>query len=178
VNQKNLNSYILTGYSKDPATKGQSVWTQIDNSGGSGSFTSITVSGDSNLNGPIKLPYSTAGGNGIIYVNNTRFIHNYGTNNNSVFLGLEAGNLTNAAEHNIGIGSIAGKSISSGKENTFIGNAAGTAITSGERNTYIGAFSGVSNQTTNYNVGVGMNIPKMQLPLAPKTLRWELFLKP
>ena len=140
--QKKLNSYILTGYSSDPATKGQSVWTQIDNSGGSGSFTSITVSGDSNLNGPIKLPYSTAGGNGVIYVNSTRFIHNYGTNNNSVFLGLDAGNLTNNAQRNIGIGSDAGKSISSGSDNTFIGNQAGTDNTGGIRNTFVGGDSG------------------------------------
>lgn len=135
----NQNAYILTGYQSGT---GASVWTQIDNSGGSGSFTSITVSGDSNLNGPIKLPYSTAGGDGVIYVNNTPFIHDYGTNNNSVFLGLEAGNLTNTAERNIGIGSDAGKSITSGDDNTFIGHEAGKDSTGGIRNTFVGSASG------------------------------------
>jgi len=39
--KKNLNAYILTGYSTNPATAGASVWTQIGNSG----IGSATLSG-------------------------------------------------------------------------------------------------------------------------------------
>lgn len=152
--QKNLNSYILTGYSSDPATKGQSVWTQIDNSGGSGSFTSITVSGDSNLNGPIKLPYSTAGGNGVIYVNNTRFIHDYSNGNNSVFFGLNAGNLTNTSNNSVGIGNSALIGITAGNDNIGIGTSALSSTSTGSGNVALGTRALLDNNS-NWNTAIG-----------------------
>jgi len=152
--QKNLNSYILTGYSTDPATKGQSVWTQIDNTGGSGSFTSITVSGDSNLNGPIKLPYSTAGGDGVIYVNNTRFIHDYSNANNSVFFGLNAGNLTNTSNNSVGIGNSALINITTGNDNIGIGTSALSSTSTGAGNVALGTRALLDNNS-NWNTAIG-----------------------
>ena len=141
----NHDVWIASGFQS-----GQAQWSRVDNDGGPGEFTSLTINpGPTSLtgevtltSGPLNLPFTNSIGLGVINVNNTRFIHNYGTNNNSVFLGLDAGNLTNTAQKNIGIGSDAGKSITSGSDNTFIGHEAGTDNTGGIRNTFVGSSSG------------------------------------
>jgi hypothetical protein len=160
----NHDVYIASGFQA-----GQAQWSRVDNDGGPGEFTSLTINpGPTSLtgevtltSGPLNLPFTNSIGLGVINVNSTRFIHNYGTNNNSVFLGLDAGNLTNTAQKNIGIGSDAGKSITSGSENTFIGHEAGTDNTGGIRNTFVGSSSGSnmvgSQGDTSQNTAVGFS---------------------
>ena len=71
--KKNLNAYILTGYSTNPATAGASVWTQIDNSGGGGSFTSLTVNpGPTDLTGTVYFRTNNAlDAQGLLKTSNT-----------------------------------------------------------------------------------------------------------
>jgi len=66
----NQNAYILTGYQSGT---GASVWTQIDNSGGGGSFTSLTVNpGPTDLTGTVYFRTNNAlDAQGLLKTSNT-----------------------------------------------------------------------------------------------------------
>lgn len=98
------------------------------------------------MNGSIDLLPTSSATNGVIYKNNTRFIHNfakYALNDNNVFMGLGAGNFS------MGTGILADP-VFYGTENVGIGASTLAANTTGYSNTAIG-HTALSLNTTGYN---------------------------
>jgi len=103
----------------------------------------------------INLP-TTSSSEGIIYVNSSRFIHAYGTDN--IFIGRSAGNFTlttGSALRNTALGSLAVDALTTGDDNVGIGYQALTSNTDGVDNTAIGVNSLVNNSTGDANVAIG-----------------------
>lgn len=92
----------------------------------------------------LSLPSTTAT-DGQIRINNSRFLHGYGSLN--TFVGNNTGNFTLTGGNNVGIGASALTSVTSGAQNTIIGVAAGDAITSTSDNTAVG-YAAMSALTT------------------------------
>lgn len=103
----------------------------------------------------INLP-TTSSSEGIIYVNGSRVLHAYGTDN--LFLGRSAGNFTlttGSALRNTAIGSLAVDALTTGDDNIGIGYQSLTSNTDGVDNTAVGVNSLVLNSTGDANVAVG-----------------------
>ena len=94
---------------------------------------------------------------GVIYSNTDTLLHTYGSFSNNIFLGINAGNLSNVTQDNIAIGSLAGADIATGTgNNIMIGSSAGTNLTTGNHNVIIGAGAGtnyVSTESDNILIG-------------------------
>lgn len=92
-------------------------------------------------------PTNSAGTIGVIRLTggNQKFLHNFSSNGgalaDNVFLGLDAGNLTNSGTRNIGVGASSLSSLTTGQSNTCFGEQAGFSITSGNGNSVFGAQS-------------------------------------
>ncbi|MDQ5968834.1 MAG: hypothetical protein QG561_1096 [Patescibacteria group bacterium] len=89
----------------------------------------------------MDLAPTSSATNGVIYKNNTRFIHNfakYAPNDNNVFIGLGAGNFT------MGTGILADP-VFYGTENVAIGASTLAANTTGYSNTAVGHTSLTAN---------------------------------
>lgn len=92
-------------------------------------------------------------GDNLIYIGSTIYEHSTGTN--SVFMGLNAGNLTNTGTDNIGIGYQALRDVTTGSNNTAIGFSAGLQLSTGSSNTIVGSGSAVSVLTGQANTIIG-----------------------
>lgn len=95
----------------------------------------------------LNLPQSTTPSSGVININSTLFLHNFGgTNDRNTFVGQESG--TDA----ITSGNL------TGDENTFLGaQTANNLLGSASGNTGIGTFSLYVLETGNFNTAVGHN---------------------
>jgi len=116
----------------------------------SGAGNTISIS----LNNAISLPSTNAAGTaGIIYLNNSTFMHGYGSSN--TFLGDTAGNLTITGANNAGIGTQVLTALTSGNFNSAAGSRALDSLTSGSDNSAVG-YSALANITTeNNNTAIG-----------------------
>ena len=92
---------------------------------------------------------------GMIGINNTRFLHTYGTNN--LFIGRDAGNFTLTQTRNIGIGALVLDALTDGEDNLGIGHTALTANQSGDNNVALGSFALAANVSGTGNMGIGTN---------------------
>ncbi|MCF8233736.1 MAG: tail fiber domain-containing protein [Bacteroidales bacterium] len=115
------------------------------------------------LTGSITLS-STIDSNGIIYKDNSVFLHNFkppiGDGNNT-FLGLNAGNLSmTSANHNTGIGYNCLQGLTSGSYNTALGFFSMRNIKGGGGNTACGAWALKSASYGSYNSAFGMSALK------------------
>lgn len=133
----------------------------------SGGYNNITTRGTADLveiilQPRIYLPNTNVSGTtGVLYLNNIRFLHNYGTAN--TFYGAAAGNftLTTAnAINNTGIGyhaltALTGTAGSKAANNTALGYNALAACTDGYQNTAIGATAADTLTTGFANTAVG-----------------------
>ncbi len=123
-----------------------------------GTFVKIagdTMTGDLNLDTNLNLVTTTAT-EGIINVNSTPFIHSFGTA--STYFGLSAGNLTNTASSNLGLGANSLKSVTTGGFNVGLGKDSLQDLTTSFNNLGIGTRSLMKVTTgTGSNVGVGVS---------------------
>ncbi len=146
------------------ASGGSGLWTRNEGNG----YTYLTFGNDKvgigisspneqlQITGNFRMPTTTAT-TGIFFVDGNRFLHNFGTDN--VFLGKDAGNLTNSGgTNNIGIGMNALSSLTNGDYNIAIGDEALFSHTGASgQNIAIGYQAG-KNITTGYgNVSIGHN---------------------
>jgi hypothetical protein len=121
--------------------------------------TGLTVTtGDAAVSaGNITLPSTNStGSQGVVEVDGTRWISNYGTSN--VFMGKNAGNITTSltGNQNIGIGENALNKVTSAYQNIGIGyNSLSSMQGTGARNFAIGTLSGESLTTGNQNIIMG-----------------------
>lgn len=150
---------------------GSANWIQVAPGGGDATFTNITVTEDATIGGVIRLPSTNvAGTQGVIYINNVRFISAVGADN--AFYGSASGNFTTTGSQLTGIGDSSlssvtnavnvtavgansGASLTSGSNSTLIGRNAGVSISSGVQNTFVGSSSGVSVTVGQSNVALG-----------------------
>jgi len=102
--------------------------------------------------GNLTLPNSTAT-TGNITKAGTVFMHNFGSF--STYLGINAGNLTNASGSNTGLGYNALSAIDGGSSNVAIGNNALFSTTTGIGNIAAGLQALNSNSSGSYNVALG-----------------------
>lgn len=110
-----------------------------------------------NLNRFIQWPATNnAGTEGVIYLGTGHFMHDYsgaaaelGFN---TFLGHNAGNFSNTAENNTGLGAAAFAGLTTGNANTAVGSDALTNLTSGDDNIAIGPSSGTAYSTESDNI--------------------------
>lgn len=103
----------------------------------------------------INLP-TTSSSEGIIYVNGSRVLHAYGTDN--LFLGRSSGNFTlttGTALRNTAVGSLSLDALTTGDDNIGIGYQSLTSNTDGVDNTAVGVNSLVFNAGGDANVAVG-----------------------
>jgi hypothetical protein len=92
---------------------------------------------------------------GVLYLNNSRYIHNTGTT--SFFAGVSAGNLTNTGTNNVSIGYEAMPLLTSGTDNIAIGYRALGGNTSGSQKIAIGteALNAYNGTSPTGNIGIG-----------------------
>lgn len=105
-------------------------------------------------NGTIALPTTTAGGNGVLSIGGTRFMHGFQGN---TYLGSGAGTFTSSASplHLTGVGANALSSNTTGGDNTGVGYQALRLNTSGGGNTATGSGALTSNTTGSSNTANG-----------------------
>jgi len=107
------------------------------------------------LEGSIYIPTSTTT-DGIILINNNRFMHNYG-GVYCTYLGEYAGrlNATNTGQRNTAVGAWSLDANTTGSFNTAIGEQTLSQNTTGGYNTAIGRMAMYQHQTGNYNFAGG-----------------------
>lgn len=110
------------------------------------------VSGDIEVTGNIKLPFTTAT-DGIIKMNTYTLIHSFGSN--SFFAGAAAGNLTLTGYDNTGVGQYALNALSTGYGNTALGRSSLRYNTTGGANTALGSNTMQKNISGIWNTAVG-----------------------
>ncbi len=113
----------------------------------------LTVVGDSYTSGIIRLATTTSATAGVIYAENTPFIHRYGVKD--VFVGDNAGNFTSTGYNNTGIGFEALANITSGWGNTVVGHQAMSLTTTGWQNAVFGSVAMYANTTGKQNTAIG-----------------------
>ena len=84
------------------------------------------------------MPNTASANVGVINFGGSRFIHNASLNNDSVYVGLNAGQVTSTGRFNVGIGDVALTSLTTGSANACVGLSAGSFITTGSRNCVLG----------------------------------------
>ena len=112
-----------------------------------GGFTNVT------LTEYLNLPQTTGGSVGVIQFNGVTFIHTYGPDN--IFLGPLAGNFTQSAQGNVGVGYRALISCTTGGSNVAIGWNSLSTTTTGDRNIGIGLEALRYNTIGQANVAIG-----------------------
>ncbi len=100
----------------------------------------------------VNIPTTTST-TGQIRMNNTRFIHSYGTNN--LYVGKTTGNFTLTGAGNAAFGESCMASLTSGFNNTAVGINAEAAMTTGNDNTAVGIGSLSAITTGGYNTSTG-----------------------
>ena len=106
------------------------------------------------ITGYVSLPQTSGNYTGTVIQNNERFLHSY-PNENSLFLGAQAGNYTLTGTANMGIGSFALQDLTSGYNNTAVGHSVGTEITEGFSNVGVGHSALVTLTTGDENTAIG-----------------------
>jgi hypothetical protein len=114
----------------------------------------LEVAGDAEIDS-ILMP-STTTTDGIIYIGGTRFLHRFGAISN-VFVGRNAGNLTNTGTFNGMFGEEAGLDLTSGSENNCTGADSCGNITSGNFNSCYGSVCMFFLQDGEDNTSMGKN---------------------
>lgn len=117
---------------------GANQWVSI--SGGSGSFTNLA------------LPYTTAAVGRITYDGILTFNV---PNENSIFIGQAAGNVTNTGIHNTSLGTLTLSALTTGTDNVAVGYEAGQNITTGFANIAVGSAALHSLTTGTQNTALG-----------------------
>lgn len=128
------------------------------------------------VNGNIRLPLTTAT-KGIIYVDNSLFIHNYGdptSDAHNTFVGVGAGNLTMGpaggdsalGSYNVAVGTQSLLNNTTGYRNTAVGHLTLAANTAGGGNVAVGTGAMQDNTTGNVNTALGYGA------LANNTTAW------
>lgn len=129
----------------------------------------LDLNGAATLGQNIYLPTTTAS-KGNVFVNGTRFLHSFGTNN--TFLGASSGNVATTGSGNVGVGNNVLNALTAGSFNAAFGYNAMVNNTSGNTNTALGDYalnkniSGTANTaasycalqrnlTGNYNTAIG-----------------------
>lgn len=107
------------------------------------------------LSGDLVLPSATSSTSGILRKGPDTFLHNYGSD--SLFAGLNAGNLTNFGWANTGFGGNTLRAITGAISNTAIGFRALEDLTNQEGNTAVGAFAAMNTTTGFKNTAIGWN---------------------
>jgi hypothetical protein len=108
------------------------------NASGTGSFGTVTTSGD------INLPTTSGPSVGVINFGGIPFLQAFGYN---IFLGLNAGNFSSTGFPNIGIGSGSLSNNTTGLANIAIGTGSQSLNTSGDTNVSVG-YTSLFNNTT------------------------------
>lgn len=103
----------------------------------------------------LSLPTTTSGGNGVIKVNNTQFMHSYGTNN--TFLGETVANFTLTGQYNTFLGHEVGQVLTSGSNNSACGRASLLSLQGGSYNCTLGQGAFYVITSGSYNIGIGEN---------------------
>lgn len=93
----------------------------------------------------LLLPNTTSATVGGIYFGGARALHNFGVN--SMFGGVNSGNLTLTGTDNTGFGRNTGYALTSGAYNAFFGASAGRNTTTGSQNSFFGRTAGFTNNT-------------------------------
>jgi hypothetical protein len=97
--------------------------------------TVLDINGSFNINTTL-----TDGSEGVIYQNDVRFLHTFGTSN--IFIGPSSGNLAGTL---------------TGSGNVCLGDSSGNALTTGSNNFYLGFQTGKLNAAGGQNVCIGGN---------------------
>lgn len=140
---------LTTGASPSAGTEAISVATTgMVTMANDASISTLTIT--ENINMPAT---NSAGTEGVIIWNGSRFLSNYGPSN--TFLGRNSGNTTTTGTDNTGIGHVALNAITTGADNVALGSAAGIYVTSGSVNTLVGTSAGRFIDTGSNNVVVG-----------------------
>lgn len=115
----------------------------------------VTIANDlTSTAGNINLPSTNAGfTQGTIFVNSSRFIHSFGTNN--TFMGDAAGNGTLTGINNTGVGQSNLPSVTDGNRNCCLGAGTFSALTGGDSNIAIGPSAVNTLTTGDFNIGIG-----------------------
>lgn len=127
-------------------------------------FTLTQSNGYIDLTKSLKLVSTTSSSTGIIFKNNSRFIHDYsdaGTSGGNLFIGINSGNFTlggsaQDGSFNIGLGSNSLTSLTTGYSNTGLGSSSLNANTTGTQNTAVGQGSLNDNTTGSSNCAFGV----------------------
>jgi hypothetical protein len=123
-------------------------------------FTSNSLNIES---GSLYLPSTTTSTSGVIYKNNSRYLHDYvgaGQEGQNIFVGINSGNFTMSgttfqSSYNMGFGSQTLTSLTTGSGNVAIGYFSLRACTAGNTNMGIGASSLRLVTTNSFNVALG-----------------------
>lgn len=119
-----------------------------------GASSTVTIDLDSTISiDNLILPdTTTAGATGTIQFGSAIYFHNFGVN--SVFIGNNAGTLTNTTSNNVGIGTNVLENVTS-NNNIGVGNNSLSGLTSGSENIAIGSvcMDGTSAATNNIAIG-------------------------
>jgi hypothetical protein len=169
VLQWNGSTWICTGLSGGGTITGITAGTDLTGGGTSGTVTlnldttkipqlstSNTFSGTQTINGALNLPYTTSATNGLITLSGYPLLHAYGAQNNSVFVGINAGGLfSNTGGGNTALGANSLYNNTSGGLNTAAGYEALYTNTSGAYNTAFGGSTLFSNSSGGDNIAIG-----------------------
>lgn len=105
--------------------------------------------------GSIYLPItSTDLSEGVVYIDNKRFMHAGGIISNT-WVGSQSGNGTTTGAQNTGVGAFAGTTLTTGIVNTGIGYGALAVLTSGSNNVAVGGGTLTGLITGEWNIAVG-----------------------
>ena len=118
------------------------------NASGTGSFGTVTTSGN------INLPTTTGPSVGVINMGGSPFLQAFGFN---IFLGPNAGNFSSTGFPNIGIGSGSLSSNTTGVSNIAIGTGSQSLNTTGDTNVSVGYVSLFNNTTGVAITAIGTN---------------------
>lgn len=115
--------------------------------------TGLSLGGTTALTGALSLPLTTNATTGLLLQDGLRLLHTYGSGN--VFLGANAGTLTNTGHSNVALGQQALDALGSGQSNTAVGSSALSDLTSGSRNTGLGVATLQGNSIGWENAALG-----------------------
>lgn len=116
-------------------------------------FTISQSTGQVSIPYTLKLENTTGSGVGVLYMGNSRFMHNIGGSN--MFLGERSGNFTIGGQFNTGVGAFSLTSLTTGSYNSALGYGSLSSNTTGKENTACGMNSLAVNSTGSYNSAFG-----------------------
>jgi trimeric autotransporter adhesin len=117
-------------------------------------FTLNGSTGQVNILKTLRLENTTSSTEGVLYINNERFLHNYGGSSNT-FIGALVSNFTLTGQFNTAVGKTALFSLTTGSKNSALGFASLGRNTSGADNSAFGHGTLSFNTTGNHNSAFG-----------------------